>query len=71
MQEQQPADGASNVPFSDMTMDMTLEEMQARAILLAQAFETSALLTDSELDRVDDEASLLVLTASHDAKGMA
>ena len=54
-----------------MTMDMTLEEMQARAILLAQAFETSALLTDSELDRVDDEASLLVLTASHDAKGMA
>ena len=54
-----------------MTMAMTLEEMQARAILLAQAFETSALLSDPEVDRVDDEASLLVLTASRDAKGMA
>ncbi len=54
-----------------MTMDMTLEETQARAILLAQAFETSALLNDSEVDRVDDKASLLVPAASQDAKDMA
>ena len=53
-----------------MIMTMTLEEMQARAILLAQAFETSALLDDAELRRVDDEASLLALTASQDVKDM-
>ena len=53
-----------------MIMNMTLGEMQARAILMAQAFESSALLDDAELMRVDDEASLLVPTASQDVKGM-
>ncbi len=49
---------------------MTLDETEARKILLAQAFETSGLLSDAELDRVDEEASLMIVAASRDPKSM-
>jgi hypothetical protein len=49
---------------------MTLDETQARKILLAQAIEASGLLSDAEVDQVDDEASLLASTAPHDPTGM-
>ena len=50
---------------------MTLDETQARKILLAQALETSGLLSDAEVDRVDDEASVLASAPPQAAKGMA
>lgn len=49
---------------------MTLDETQARRILLAQAFETSGLLSDAEVDRVDDEAALLASAGPQGAKTM-
>jgi hypothetical protein len=50
---------------------MTLDETRARKILLAQALETSGLLSDAELDRVDDEASQLAPAALQGDQGMA
>ncbi len=49
---------------------MTLDETQARKILLAQAIETSGLLSDAEVDQVDDETSLQTPAASHDSQAM-
>jgi hypothetical protein len=49
---------------------MTLDESQARHVLLAQALETSGLLSDAEVDQVDDEASLLATSTVHGAKEM-
>jgi hypothetical protein len=49
---------------------MTLDETPARRILLAQAIEASGLLSDAEVDRVDDEASQLVQTEAKGDTGM-
>jgi hypothetical protein len=49
---------------------MTLDETQARKILLAQAMETSGLLSDADVDRVDDEASQLAQIASRGTTAM-
>ena len=49
---------------------MTLDESQARKILLAQAFEARGMLSDVELDRADDKAILLVPAGSENALAM-
>ena len=49
---------------------MTLDESQARKILLAQAFEASGMLSDAELDRADDKAILFVPAGSENAQAM-
>jgi len=49
---------------------MVLSETQARKILLAQAIETSGLLSDAEVDGIDDEVGMLTLAASRDAKAI-
>ncbi len=49
---------------------MTLDETQARKILLAQAFEASGLLSDAALDAVDTKASVLASAASEGSRGM-
>ncbi len=50
---------------------MKLDELQARVVLLAQAVETSGLLDDAEVARVDDQAAGQASQTRLDEAGMA